>query len=87
MKKCFIPLMVARSHELPFFVAAYALTGRFNPDHEVKVHQSEEEAATSNVDWKTYRSQFRERREDDASLERDWDLLLRTRERMNSMGN
>jgi hypothetical protein len=167
MKKWFIPLMVARSHELPFFVAAYALTGRFNPDHEVKVHQSEEEA-TADVDWKAYQSQFREildtalndgvfssdsevrdyfrildrtglpqldqgglpvlevggrtvglsrgnllgagsdpllayqlilarvqavleapvaRREDDASLKRDWDLLLRTRERMNSTGN
>jgi hypothetical protein len=167
MKKWFIPLMVVRSHELPFFVAAYAMTGRFNPDHEVKKYQPEEEV-DSRVDWRVYEDRFREilatakndgvfsgdaevrdyfkeldragvaqldesglpvlevggrrvglssgnlldsgsdpvlayqlmlarvrtilgapvaRREDGASLAKDWNLLLLARERMNSTGN
>ncbi len=59
MKKWFIPLIVVRSHELPFFVAAYAITGRFNPDREVRKYQPEEEV-DSHVDWRVYESRFRE---------------------------
>jgi hypothetical protein len=59
LKKWLIPLLLSESHELPFFVAAYALTGRFNPDTEVKKHPAEEEV-TSTVDWQNYRNQFQE---------------------------
>jgi len=59
MKKWFLPLMVLRSHELPFFIAAYTISGRFNPDHEVKEHPPNEEAS-SHVDWKSYQDEFRE---------------------------
>jgi hypothetical protein len=167
MKKWFIPLIVVRSHELPFFIAAYAMTGRFNPDHEVRNHPVEQQV-TSQVDWKSYEDRFKEildtalndgvfassaevknyfreldrtgvaqlddsglpmltvsgrqlglsranllsaksdpllsyqlmlarlravldapvgRRESGVSFEKDWDLMLRSRERMNSAGN
>jgi hypothetical protein len=59
LKKWFIPLMVLRSRELPFFVAAYSLTGRFDPDREVKHHPAEE-LVSSQVSWRSYRDEFRE---------------------------
>jgi hypothetical protein len=62
LKRWFIPLLLARSHELPLFVAAYALTGRFNPDHEVKRHPGKEELSTA-IMWSDYRDQFREIRD------------------------
>jgi hypothetical protein len=58
MKKWFIPLMLVGSHELPVFVAAYTLTGRFNPDREVTRHPAEE--AGSSLFWKTYRNAYEE---------------------------
>jgi hypothetical protein len=56
MKKWFIPLVLARSHELPFFLAAYGLTGRFNPDAEVRRHPAEDVRAT--MSWRSYQKQF-----------------------------
>jgi hypothetical protein len=58
LKKWFIPLLVVRSHELPFFVAAYAITGRFNPDHELKRYPAE--MPLSRMELEKYRDQFRE---------------------------
>ncbi len=58
MKKWFIPLMLVRSHELPVFVAAYTLTGRFNPDREVTRHPAEEAGSTQF--WMTYRNAYEE---------------------------
>ena len=59
LKKWFIPLLLVHSHELPFFIAAYSLTGRFNPDVEVRRHPAEE-AITSRIEWKKYNEEFRE---------------------------
>jgi hypothetical protein len=58
LKKWFVPLLAMRSHELPFFLAAYALTGRFNPDAEVRRHPAED--AIPNFKWGGYKEAFRE---------------------------
>ena len=36
--KAFLVPMLLRPHELAFFVGSYTLTGRFNPEHELKRH-------------------------------------------------
>jgi hypothetical protein len=57
LKKWFVPLLAARSHELPLFIAAYALTGRFNPEAEVRRHPAEDVAPE--VNWGAYKREFR----------------------------
>jgi hypothetical protein len=37
-KKLLVPMVLFAPHELPFFTAAYLLTGRFNPEHEWEAH-------------------------------------------------
>jgi hypothetical protein len=59
LKKWLIPLVLMESHELPVFVASYALTGRFNPDREVRRHP-EAGALASPATWKNYRDEFQE---------------------------
>ncbi len=43
-KKLLIPMILFANHELPFMVASYALTGRFNPEHELEEHPNAEAA-------------------------------------------
>jgi hypothetical protein len=35
-KKLLVPMVLFAPHELPFMAASYALTGRFNPEHELE---------------------------------------------------
>ena len=37
-KKLLIPMLIFANYELPVFVASYALTGRFNPEHQFEKH-------------------------------------------------
>ncbi|MGH9713202.1 MAG: hypothetical protein ACRD5M_07880 [Candidatus Acidiferrales bacterium] len=41
-KKLLVPMLIFADHELPFAAAAYLLTGRFNPTHELEQHPSVE---------------------------------------------
>jgi hypothetical protein len=43
-KRWLIPMLL-RSHELAAFTASYLLTGRFNPEHELRQHPTERTAA------------------------------------------
>ena len=43
-KKLLIPMILFANHELPFMAASYALTGRFNPEHELEEHPNAEAA-------------------------------------------
>ena len=45
-KKLLIPMAAFASHELPFFAAAYLLTGRFNPEHQWEAHPAVYSAGT-----------------------------------------
>lgn len=44
-KKWLIPVIVMSSHAVPVLAASYFLTGRFNPDKELREHPSQETAA------------------------------------------
>lgn len=44
-KKFLIPMVIFADHELPVVVASYALTGRFNPEHQVEQHPTAEATA------------------------------------------
>ena len=41
-KKLLVPMVLFAPHELPFMAASYALTGRFNPEHELEQHPTVE---------------------------------------------
>ncbi len=41
-KKLLVPMVLFAPHELPFMAAAYLLTARFNPDHELQQHPTVE---------------------------------------------
>lgn len=41
-KKLLVPMVLFAPHELPFMAASYALTGRFNPEHELEQHPNAE---------------------------------------------
>jgi hypothetical protein len=43
-KKLLVPMLLFADHALPFMVASYALTGRFNPEHELEEHPNAEAA-------------------------------------------
>lgn len=43
-KKLLVPMLLFADHALPFMVASYALTGRFNPQHELEEHPNAEAA-------------------------------------------
>src|SRR5262249_50051789 len=43
--KWLVPLLVVEAHAIPVLAASYLLTGRFDPNHEVRNHPSEEAAA------------------------------------------
>ncbi|MGB8476634.1 MAG: hypothetical protein WCE61_21330 [Candidatus Acidiferrum sp.] len=43
-KKLLVPMLIFANHELPFMVASYLLTARFNPQHELEKHPSAETA-------------------------------------------
>jgi hypothetical protein len=43
-KKLIVPMILFADHELPFMAAAYLLTGRFNPEHELEQHPTAETA-------------------------------------------
>jgi len=43
-KKLLIPMLLFADHALPFMAASYALTGRFNPEHELEEHPNAEAA-------------------------------------------
>jgi hypothetical protein len=43
-KKLLVPMLLFADHALPFMVASYALTGRFNPQHELEKHPNAEAA-------------------------------------------
>jgi hypothetical protein len=62
-KKLLAPMLIFASHELPFFVASYALTGRFNPEREA------EEYPTAEVTDINYQIKQAKAGEDGASLE------------------
>lgn len=47
-KKLLIPMVIFADHELPVAVAAYVLTGRFNPEHEFEEHPALEDAQVEN---------------------------------------
>jgi hypothetical protein len=46
-KKLLIPMVIFADHELPVAVAAYVLTGRFNPEHEFEGHATVEPVQTA----------------------------------------
>jgi len=48
-KKLLIPMVIFADHELPVAVAAYVLTGRFNPEHEFEGHATVEPVQTASV--------------------------------------
>jgi len=48
-KKLLVPMVVFADHELVVAAAAYALTGRFNPEHEFEKHPAVQDAATVQV--------------------------------------
>jgi hypothetical protein len=43
-KKLLVPMLIFANYELPVFVASYALTGRFNPEHQFEEHPAVEAA-------------------------------------------
>jgi hypothetical protein len=43
-KKLLVPMVLFAPHELPFMAASYALTGRFNPEHELERNPAPETA-------------------------------------------
>ena len=45
VKKWFLPLLAIRSRELPFFMAAYLLTGRFDAEREYRKYPNQQAAA------------------------------------------
>jgi hypothetical protein len=62
-KKFLAPMLFFASHELPFFVASYVLTGRFNPEREA------EEYPTAEVTDMSYQIKQAKASEDGARLE------------------
>ena len=47
--KLVVPMLIFGNHELPFVVASYLLTGRFNPQHTFEHYASVEPAADSQI--------------------------------------
>jgi hypothetical protein len=60
--KWLVPMLLVGYHELPILAASYMLTGRFNPDHELRNHPSEDSAAL-------YRQLAEARQQDDRGQE------------------
>ena len=78
-KKLLIPMILFANHELPFVAAAYALTGRFNPEHELEEHPNAE-AADIEQEIRQAKSQKNTSREAelDAAVNRESAQLLGT---------
>lgn len=77
-KKLLVPMLIFADHELPFVVASYMLTGRFNPEHELENHPT---AKASDL-----LGEIREaKHENDTALTTELEML-ESRERVQAVG-
>lgn len=78
-KKLLVPMLLFADHAVPFMVASYALTGRFNPQHELEEHPNAE-AADIGQEIRRAKSQKDASREAEleAAVDRESDQLVGT---------
>lgn len=69
-KKLLIPMLLFADHALPFMAASYALTGRFNPEHELEEHPNAEAAG---IEQKIRQAKLRKDALREAELEAEVD--------------